>query len=150
MSKLMVGVVEKFDATSGDDLMLRSAVQYALRGLLVGEDGPRADWTPEEVRDRVLSESCGLVVVILDGEALDQIGPKCYAAIEAAQQSARPLIVLAPVLRASALCGLSKIELFCDGREPLTVAHDCVTPRIDAVVLTILRLCEDVEVGSAI
>lgn len=148
MTKLMVGVVEKFDDTNGDDIMLRSAVQYALRGLLTGNDGLRADWTPEEVRERVLGDSCGLVVVILDGASLDRIGPKCYAAIEAAQQSGRPMIVLAPVLQASALAGLSNIELQCDGREPLTIPHDCLTPRIDAVVLMILRLCEEVPAGS--
>lgn len=95
---VMLTVCEVFDQDNGDDLMIRRSVEYALRDLAsTGPEADRADWDAATIAERVPRASFVVVVLAghLEGDAI-VLGPKCLAAILAAQASGVDYLVLCP------------------------------------------------------
>jgi hypothetical protein len=102
----LVVVAEQHDPVEGVDLIFRRVLNYTLRSVITcGQDPtkPYGDWPPAVIADRVSDPTCGFVVVVLDegkgpNDAGD-LGPKCFAAVQAAQTHNKPYILLLPFVR---------------------------------------------------
>lgn len=136
--KSMIGVCEKFSETDGDDVLLKNVVLYSLRMIATLGDPqhPRGDWTPDEIRKRINSDACGIVVVVLDMDGRRDLGPKCYAAIDAAQKANKPYLILAPIVRWLLLHAHREesIALTREGCPVLAVPAGLVTNSWDLVI----------------
>lgn len=149
--KSLIGICERYEE-NGDDILIKNVVLFSLRGCVTLGDPPypRADWTPDEIRERIQSDACAMVVVVLDVlQNGRELGPKCYAGIDAAQKSGKPYVVLVPALTAVALwvdvTKTAVIRLGRNGCPDLLVPAEEVTHSFDrllAVVTQCMRMSE--------
>lgn len=161
-----VFVAETFnpDASVADDTVLPHVLGFVLRGVV--EMSPpktplhdRGDWSVAEVYAAVAAADA--VFVMLDpppggGCGVIQTGPKCFAAVKAAQLHGKPYSIVLPLLRYRTICGDvidaceaapeeqrrivddAEFKLVAVGTEDpgaaLTVPMSCLTCSIDDVV----------------